>query len=186
MLILLHGTGGNERDLVDIGRHIDPDASLLGVRGNVVENGMPRYFKRLAEGVFDEDDLFLRAQELHEFLLDNLEYYAPERAHVIAVGYSNGANIAATLILKHEQIFDKAILFHAMVPFRNKDMRSLEKTKIFVGAGLNDPIIPKKETEELINVLRQQGASVVDQWFNFGHQLTMEEVQAAQEWISLN
>lgn len=179
---MFHGTGGNERDLVDIGRHIDSEASILGVRGNVVENGMPRYFRRLAEGVFDEEDLFLRAQELHEFLVDNLDHYAPKREHVTAVGYSNGANIAATLLLKHEQMFDKAILFHAMVPFRNQEMRALDNTEIFVGAGLNDPIIPKKETEELIDVLRQQGASVIDQWFNFGHQLTMEEVQAAQEW----
>jgi len=185
-LILFHGTGGNERDLVDVGRHIDSEASILGVRGNVVENGMPRYFKRLAEGVFDEEDLFFRAQELYEFLIDNLDHYAPERKHVTAVGYSNGANIAATLLLKHEQIFDKAILFHAMVPFRNQEIRALDDTKVFVGAGLNDPIIPKKETEELIDVLRQQGATVMDQWFNFGHQLTMEEVQAAQEWNSLN
>lgn len=185
-MILFHGTGGNERDLVDIGRHIDSEASILGVRGNVVENGMPRYFKRLAEGVFDEEDLFLRAQELYDFLSDNLDYYAPEREQVTAIGYSNGANIAATLLLQHEQVFDKAILFHAMVPFRNKDMRALENTKVFIGAGLNDPIIPKKETEELIHVLRVQGAPVMDKWFNFGHQLTMEEVQAAQEWNSQN
>ncbi len=184
-MILFHGTGGNERDLVDVGRHIDSEASILGVRGNVVENGMPRYFKRLAEGVFDEEDLFLRAQELHGFLVDSLNHYAPEREHVTAVGYSNGANIAATLLLKHEQIFDKAILFHAMVPFRNKDMLKLDDMSIFIGAGLNDPIIPKKETEELIKVLREQGATVKDQWFEHGHQLTMEEVQSAQEWNEL-
>lgn len=184
-MILFHGTGGNERDLIDIGRHIDSEASILGVRGNVVENGMPRYFKRLAEGVFDEEDLFLRAQELHDFLVDNLEYYARDREHVTAVGYSNGANIAATLMLKHEKIFDKAILFHAMVPFRNKDMQALDDTKIFVGAGLNDPIIPKKETEELVKVLREQGATVKDEWFEYGHQLTMEEVQAANDWNQL-
>ena len=178
----MHGTGGNEHDLLNIGRHIDSEASLLGVRGNVVEAGMPRYFKRLAEGVFDEEDLFLRAQELHDFLEDSLEHYAPERELVIAVGYSNGANIAATVMLKHESIFDKAILFHAMVPYRNHDMQVLKEAPIFEEAGINDPIIPKKETDELIEVLRKQGAAVTEKWYESGHQLTMDEVNASREW----
>lgn len=182
VIVLLHGTGGNEHDLLNIGRHIDSEASLLGVRGNVVEAGMPRYFKRLAEGVFDEEDLFLRAQELYDFLKDSLEHFAPERELVTVVGYSNGANIAATVMLKHRSIFDKVILFHAMVPYRNQDMQVLKESTIFVGAGKNDPIIPKNETEELIEVLRKQGASVTEKWYEFGHQLTMDEINDAREW----
>lgn len=182
VIVLFHGTGGNEHDLINVGRHIDSEASILGVRGNVLEAGMPRYFKRLAEGVFDEEDLFFRADELHRFLTDSLQHYAPERELVIAVGYSNGANIAATLLLKHEHIFNQAILFHAMVPYRNDDKQFLNNTQIFIGAGTNDSIIPKNETEELIEVLRKQGASVTEKWYGFGHQLTMDEVDAAREW----
>lgn len=184
VLILLHGTGGNEHDLVNIGKHIDPDASILGVRGNVLEGGMPRYFRRLSEGVFDEEDLFFRAQELHKFLKEALHHYAPKNEQISIIGYSNGANIAATLLMKHEKLADRAILFHAMVPYRNQEVRVLTNTQVFIGAGSNDPIIPQNETLELIDVLRSNHASVKDIWYNNGHQLTMNEVDDAQKWYA--
>ena len=184
VLILLHGTGGNEHDLVNVGKHIDPDASILGVRGNVLEGGMPRYFRRLSEGVFDEEDLFFRAQELHKFLIEALQHYAPKSEQITMIGYSNGANIAATLLMKHEKIASRAILFHAMVPYRNRDVRALNNTEVFIGAGSNDPIIPQNETLELIDVLRLNHASVKDIWYNSGHQLTMPEVDDAQKWYA--
>ena len=184
VLILLHGTGGNEHDLINVGKQIDSSASILGVRGNVLEGGMPRYFRRLAEGIFDEEDLFFRAQELHTFLGEALHHYAPLSKRVTAIGYSNGANIAATLIMKHEKLFDGAILFHAMVPYRNQPVQTLSNTEIFIGAGVNDPIIPKQETQELIDVLRAQQASVLEKWYSQGHQLTMEEVKDAHSWYS--
>jgi phospholipase/carboxylesterase len=184
VLILLHGTGGNEHDLINVGKHINPDASILGVRGNVLEGGMPRYFRRLSEGVFDEVDLFFRAQELHTFLKEALQYYAPKSEQITMIGYSNGANIAATLLMKHEKIVDSAILFHAMVPYRNHVVQSLDNTHVFIGAGSNDPIIPQNETLELIDVLRSNRASVKDVWYNNGHQLTMIEVEDAQKWYS--
>lgn len=184
VLILLHGTGGNEHDLINVGRHIDSSASILGVRGNVLEGGMPRYFRRLAEGIFDEEDLFFRAQELHAFLGEALHHYAPSSKLVTVIGYSNGANIAATLMMKHEKIFDRAILFHAMVPYRNQTVQALPNAEIFIGAGVNDPIIPKQETQELIDVFRAQQASVLEKWYSQGHQLTMEEVKDAHTWYS--
>lgn len=185
VLILLHGTGGNEHDLINVGKHIDPTASLLGVRGNVLEGGMPRYFRRLAEGVFDEKDLFYRAEELHTFLKKALSHYAPNTDHVTVIGYSNGANIAATLLMKYEKIVDRAILFHAMVPYRNNTVKEIQNTHIFIGAGTNDPIIPQKETQELIDVLRVQGAKVQEKWYNNGHQLTMKVIQDARDWYTL-
>lgn len=184
VLILLHGTGGNEHDLINVGKHIDSSASILGVRGNVLEGGMPRYFRRLAEGIFDEEDLFFRAEELHTFLVEALLHYAPLSKRVTVIGYSNGANIAATLMMKHEKLFNRAILFHAMVPYRNQPVQMLSNTEIFIGAGVNDPIIPKQETQELINVLRAQQASVLEKWYSQGHQLTMEEVKDAHSWYS--
>lgn len=186
VLILLHGTGGNEHDLINVGKHIDSTASILGVRGNVLEGGMPRYFRRLAEGVFDEEDLFFRAKELHAFLSEALVHYASSREQVTVIGYSNGANIAATLLMKHEKIVDLAILFHAMVPYRNLPVQKLDKTNIFMGAGSNDPIIPQNETQELIDVLRAHSASVHNIWYNNGHQLTMEEVEDAHKWYDSN
>ncbi|EPD53965.1 hypothetical protein HMPREF1210_00788 [Paenisporosarcina sp. HGH0030] len=185
VLILLHGTGGNEHDLINLGKHIDPTASLLGVRGNVLEGDMPRYFRRLAEGIFDEKDLFYRAEELHTFLKEALSHYAPNTDLVTVIGYSNGANIAATLLMKYEKIVDRAILFHAMVPYRNNTVKEIQNAHIFIGAGTNDPIIPQKETQELIDVLRVQGAKVQEKWYNNGHQLTMKEIQDARDWYSL-
>ncbi|MFD1737579.1 alpha/beta hydrolase [Bacillus salitolerans] len=183
-LVLLHGTGGNERDLLPLAEMIAPEASVLGVRGNVLENGMPRFFKRLAEGVFDEEDLKYRTKELHRFLDDAAQKYEFNRHNLVAIGYSNGANIAASLLYHYQDAFHAAILFHAMVPLRDVTLPDLHATSVFIGAGENDPLIPAPETKELIETLRRANSDVTEYWTKGGHQLTKEEVVKAKEWFS--
>lgn len=181
-LLILHGTGGDENSLLQLAELVDAQANVLSVRGNVLENGMPRFFKRLAEGVFDFEDLALRTNELYDFIREASERYAFDRTKVIAIGYSNGANIAANLLFTYEDALHGAILHHPMVPRRDADMPNLRDAAVFIGAGVNDPMCTKSESEELAERLTAAGASVETAWFNFGHQLTMDEVQAATAW----
>lgn len=181
-LVLLHGTGGNESDLFPIAEMIDPDLNVLGIRGNVSENGMPRFFKRLAEGIFDMEDLKKRTDELHQFLKDAAKEHHFNVDQLIAVGYSNGANIAANVLYEHGSVFQGAMLFHAMVPQKGKQLSSLPDTSVFVGAGKRDPMIPAAETETLIADLRDAGANVEAYWTNGGHQLTRDEIESAKSW----
>src|SRR5690625_2271037 len=181
-LLLLHGTGGNEEDLLPLARKIDPDASVLSVRGNVSENGMPRYFKRLAEGVFDEEDLIARTEELKNFVDDAAKEYQFDRSHVIAIGYSNGANIAASLLFHYADVLKGAILHHPMVPRRGIELPDMSNVNVFIAAGENDPLCSKEESEDLEELLTTAKASVKIHWENNGHQLTRTEVEAAREW----
>ncbi|WP_010651920.1 alpha/beta hydrolase [Oceanobacillus massiliensis] len=181
-LLLLHGTGGTEQDLLQLAEIIDKEANILSVRGNVLENGMPRFFKRLAEGVFDEDDLIFRTKELNEFLDEAAMKYEFDRSNITAVGYSNGANIAASLLFHYKDALNKAILHHPMVPRRGIEMTDLTGKAVFIAAGTNDPICPAQESEELTSLLKNAGADVELHWENRGHQLTIDEVQAAAAW----
>ncbi|WP_405098950.1 alpha/beta hydrolase [Oceanobacillus sp. FSL H7-0719] len=181
-LLLLHGTGGNEHDLLPLAEIIDKDANVLSVRGNVLENGMPRFFKRLAEGVFDEEDLIFRTTELNNFLDEAAEKYEFDRTNITAVGYSNGANIAASLMFHYENALKTAILHHPMVPRRGIKLPNLAEKRVFIAAGTNDPICPPQESEELNKLLANAGAEVELHWENRGHQLTMNEVNAATAW----
>jgi len=183
-LLLLHGTGGTEQDLLPLAKRIDETASVLSVRGNVLENGMPRFFRRLAEGVFDEADLLFRTQELHDFVDKASTEYAFDRDNVIAIGYSNGANIAGSLLFHMEHSLKGAILHHPMVPRRGIALPDLSKTPVFIGAGRNDRMCPPQETDELVKLLEGAGASVDVHWENNGHQLTGTEVKAAGEWYN--
>ncbi|MGD6831692.1 alpha/beta hydrolase [Sutcliffiella halmapala] len=183
VLLLLHGTGGTENDLLPVAEMIDPDASVLSVRGNVSENGMPRFFRRLAEGVFDEEDLIFRTKELHQFLDDAAEKYGFDRQEVIAVGYSNGANIAGSLLFHYEDSLNGAILYHPMVPRRGVALPDLSSVPVFIGAGKNDPICPASETEELSSLLTEAHAQVEVHWEHQGHQLTHSEVSASKKWL---
>lgn len=185
VLLLLHGTGGTEQDLLPLAEMLDPDASVLSVRGNVTENGMPRFFRRLSEGVFDEEDLIFRTKELHDFLAEAAEKYQFNRENVIAVGYSNGANIAGSLLFHYEKVLKAAILYHPMVPRRGMELPDLSTTTVFIGAGKNDPICPASETEELSNLLEAAGSKVEIHWEYQGHQLTHTEVQASKKWYDL-
>ncbi|MFD2442669.1 alpha/beta hydrolase [Bacillus sp. CGMCC 1.16607] len=181
-LLLLHGTGGNELDLLPLAGRIDEEASVLSVRGNVLENGMPRFFRRLAEGVFDEEDLVFRTKELNEFLDEAAEKYEFDRNNIIAIGYSNGANIAASLLFHYKNALKGAILHHPMVPRRGINLPDLTGKSVFIAAGTNDPICSPMESTELQSLLDKANANVELHWENRGHQLTMEEVEAAAHW----
>ncbi|MFC4559563.1 alpha/beta hydrolase [Virgibacillus kekensis] len=183
-LLLLHGTGGTEQDLLPLAKEIDPDANVLSVRGNVSENGMPRFFKRLAEGVFDEEDLIARTKELNEFLDQAAKENNFDRDNITAVGYSNGANIAASLMFHYKGALNSAILHHPMVPRRGIELPDLSGKRVFIAAGTNDPICPSKESEDLKALLEEAGADVELHWENNGHQLTYNEVAAAAKWYN--
>ena len=183
-LLLLHGTGGNERDLIPLGRELDPNASLLSPRGKVLENGMPRFFRRLAEGVFDLEDLKKRTHELADFVVASAQHYEFDLKKIVAVGYSNGANIAASILLLRPEILSAAILFRAMVPLVPETRPNLNSKRIWIGGGAHDPIIPASNTKELVEMLRSSGADVTIRFFQSGHQLTSEDVDLAREWLT--
>jgi predicted esterase len=184
-LLLLHGTGGNERDLIALGRELDPNAALLSPRGKVLENGMPRFFRRLAEGVFDLEDLKYRTNELADFVAAAAQHYGFASDNVVAVGYSNGANIAASILLLRPKILSAAILFRAMVPLIPERQPNLSSIRVWIGAGAHDPIIPTSETNALAELLRNDGADVTIRFFQTGHQLTRDDVDAARDWLAL-
>ncbi|ASS68336.1 phospholipase/carboxylesterase [Paenibacillus sp. RU4T] len=183
-LVLFHGTGGTEHDLLPLAELISPESAVLSVRGSVLENGMPRFFRRLAEGIFDEEDLVRRTGELRDFLDEAAAKYGLDRSNMIAAGYSNGANIAASLIFHEAVSFRGAALHHPMVPRRGLKLPELNGLPVFIGAGTNDRICPPHETEELESLLAGAGADVDLRWENYGHQLTRTEVEAAAAWFA--
>jgi phospholipase/carboxylesterase len=183
-LLVLHGTGGNEQDLVPLARQISPDAAILSPRGKVLENGMyPRFFRRLAEGVFDIEDLKFRTNELANFVRDASKVYDFDMHRVIAVGYSNGANIGASMLLLHPEILSAAVLFRAMVPLVPRVLPDLNNKHIFMSSGLYDPIVPKQDAERLVELFKKAGAKVSLYWQNSGHELVIEEVKRTKEWL---
>jgi len=183
-LLLLHGTGGNENDLLALGRELLPGANLLSPRGKVLEHGMPRFFRRLAEGVFDEEDLKLRTEELARFVEEASERYGFDPGKLFAVGFSNGANIAAGLLLSCPDLLRGAVLLRPMVPFEPEALPDLSGVRIFVGAGELDQMVPKENTERLVELLRGSGAEVQARWQRTGHGLSREEVEEAKRWLS--
>jgi predicted esterase len=184
-LLLLHGTGGNERDLIPLGRELDPNAALLSPRGKVLENGMPRFFRRLSEGVFDLEDLKYRTNELADFVAAASQHYGFASDNVVAVGYSNGANIAASILLLRPEILSAAILFRAMVPLIPETQPNLSSIRVWIGAGAHDPIIPTSESNALAELLRNDGGDVTIRYFQTGHQLTRDDLDAARDWLTL-
>ena len=183
-LLLLHGTGGDENDLVPLGRELAPGAAILSPRGKVSEYGAARFFRRLAEGVFDREDLVFRTHELAGFIEAAAEEYGVDPSRLVAVGYSNGANIAASLMLLHPGLLRAAILFRAMVPFEPETPPDLSGMPLFLAAGRRDQMIPPQNTERLAEILRGAGADLDLRWRNTGHPLTYEEVAEAKEWLS--
>lgn len=183
-LLLLHGTGGNEDDLIQVGQMISPSASLLSPRGKVLENGMPRFFKRLAEGVFDLEDLKFRTRELADFVKDASSIYGFDLNKTIAVGFSNGANIAASLLLSYPGTLMGAILFRAMVPFIPNSPLDLSDKKVLLSAGVYDPIVSESQTQSLYNILKKSRTNVTLKWQQSGHNLTESDILDAKEWLS--
>ena len=182
-LLLLHGTGGNERDLIPLGRELDPRAALLSPRGKILENGMPRFFRRLAEGVFDLEDLKKRTNELAAFVAAAAQHYGFASDKVVAIGYSNGANIAASMLLLRPEILRAAILFRAMVPLVPEKLPDLSLLRVWIGAGNQDAIIPTSETQRLVELLRNARADVTIRFFTGGHNLTNHEIEIARDWL---
>lgn len=183
-LLLLHGTGGNERDLIPLGRELAPGAAILSPRGQVSEHGAPRFFRRLAEGVFDMEDLVFRTHELAGFVEAAAREYGFDPSKLVAAGYSNGANIAASLMLLHPGLLRAAVLFRAMVPLEPEVTPDLSETPVFMASGRMDQIIPSDNTERLASILREAGAEVDLRWRDTGHALTYEEVGEAREWLA--
>ena len=183
-LLLLHGTGGDENDLVPLGRELAQGAAILSPRGKVSEYGAARFFRRLAEGVFDHEDLVFRTHELADFIEAASREYDFDRSKLVAVGYSNGANIAASLMLLHPSLLRAAVLFRAMVPFEPENVPDLSRMPVFLAAGRMDTMIPPENTERLVEILREAGADLDLRWRDTGHALTYEEVAEAKEWLS--
>ncbi|HEX4641490.1 MAG TPA: alpha/beta hydrolase [Chthoniobacterales bacterium] len=183
VFLLLHGTGGDENDMIPIGRDLDPDAALLSLRGNVLENGMPRFFRRFAEGVFDEADVIRRANELADFIGTAAARYDFNPTQLTAVGYSNGANIAAAVLLLRPGTIMSALLFRAMVPLTPASEPDLHGARILICSGRRDPIIPMENAERLTAMFRRAGADVTLRLEDASHQLAFSEVEAAKKWL---
>ncbi|QQE78335.1 alpha/beta hydrolase [Alicyclobacillus sp. SO9] len=182
-LLLLHGTGGTEEDLLAAGKFLAPSAALLGVRGKVLERGMPRFFRRVAEGVFDEEDLMFRTRELAHFTEEAAKMYKLNPKKIFAVGYSNGANIAASMLLLEPSILSGAVLFRSMVPLEPKPLPDLTGTPILMLSGRQDPIVPVSNSERLAQLFSEIGANVTLNWESTGHGLTRPELEIAKSWI---
>ncbi|HEX5438828.1 MAG TPA: alpha/beta hydrolase [Gemmatimonadaceae bacterium] len=183
-LFLLHGTGGDENDLLSLGAMLLPGAARLAPRGQVLEHGMPRFFRRRAVGVFDEVDLARRTGELAAFLAAAAALYGFDASRVIAVGYSNGANIAASALLTYPQLFAGAVLFRAMVPFEPATLPSLPGTPVFLANARGDQLIQPENAARLAALLERAGARVTHHWTNGSHALAATEVRAAASWLT--
>ena len=183
-LLLLHGTGGNEDDLLPLGRMIDDRAALLSPRGKVLEHGMLRFFRRLAEGVFDHEDLVNRTHELAGFIKQATGEYDLNPGRLYAMGFSNGANIAASLLLLHPGLLAGAVLLRVMTPFEPETPPDLSGKPVYLAAGRSDQIVPPEDTERLAELLREAGAEVRLDWQPGGHGIGRAEVEAAQSWFA--
>lgn len=181
-LLLLHGTGGDEADLLPLGRMVAPGAALLSPRGRVLENGMPRFFRRMAEGVFDFDDVRAKADELADFVEEARRAYGLEAP--IALGFSNGANIAAALLYRRPEALAGAVLIRAMVPLEEAPAVSLSGKPVLVLSGAADPIIPAQNAARLVRTLSDAGADVAHHVLPAGHGLTQSDVGLAAEWLA--
>jgi phospholipase/carboxylesterase len=180
-LLLLHGTGGSEDDLLPLGRLVAPGSALLSPRGKVLEGGMPRFFRRIAEGVFDETDVRRRANELADFIAEAQELYklmAP-----IAVGFSNGANIAAAVLQLRPDALSGAALLRAMVPLQNPPSVNLAGKPVLMLSGASDPIVPVENARRLASLLTEAGATVQHRVLPAGHVLTQADLSFTKDWI---
>lgn len=180
-LLLLHGTGADQHDLVPIGRQVAPTKPLLSPLGKVREQGMPRWFRRHEEGVFDVDDLRRRAAELAGFLDEAAEVYEVER--YVALGFSNGANIAGGLLLLHPEALRGAVLLRPMVPLEPDELPDLSGVPVYMASGEADRMIPEGSAERMASLLEEAGADVTHRWAEAGHGLTRDEVADVRGWL---
>jgi phospholipase/carboxylesterase len=181
-LVLLHGTGGDETDIIPLGREIAPGAALLSPRGNVLEGGMPRFFRRFREGLFDEDDVRRRAGELANFVAEARRAYG--LAQPLVLGYSNGANIAAAVLLLHPETLAGAILLRAMAPLAEPPRPDLSGVPVLVLSGSSDPIAPQSNAQRLAAALAAAGARVERDDLPAGHGLTQADVKRSKAFYA--
>jgi phospholipase/carboxylesterase len=183
-LLLLHGTGGTEEDLLPLGAELLPGAAQLSPRGQVLENGMPRFFRRLAEGVFDLDDVRRRAHELADFVDSARTTYDMGPQAPVAVGFSNGANIAAAMLLLRPRTLGGALLLRAMVPLEPDPLPVLDGAPVQINAGTADPIVTPAQSEALGSLLQRAGASVSVDWIRAGHGLTRQDLDVGRQFLA--
>ncbi len=181
-VLLLHGTGGDENDLIGVGRMVAPDAALLSPRGKVLEGGMPRFFRRLAEGVFDEDDVKRRANELADFIAEAREAYGLPAP--LALGFSNGANIAAATLLLRPEALVGAVLIRAMVPMSEPPVANLTGKPVLILSGSMDPMVPAANADRLAAMLKDTGADVQHRTLPAGHGLSQADIALARDFIT--
>lgn len=182
VFVLLHGTGGNEKDLLPLAEKFNPNYNQLAIRGNVKENGMNRFFKRHAEGKYDWKDLEFRAQELYGFIQKKAEEYQFKLDNLILVGFSNGSNIAIKLMLEKPEIFKQAILFAPMYPKNVNEIQDFTESNVFLSLGINDPIVKKSESQRVIDLFQKRGAHVTTIWGE-GHHIHPEALKKASDWL---
>ena len=182
LLFLLHGTGGDETDLLDLGHSLLPGAHLISPRGDVSEGGAPRFFKRLGMGVYDMADLARATDKLAAFIASKIDEHKPSATY--ALGYSNGANILASVLFKSPELIDKAVLMHPLIPFAPNPQPKLKSRKVLITAGRRDPIAPVDLTEALSAYFATQGASATIAWHEGGHEIRREELLAAQKLLA--
>ncbi|MEB8262754.1 methylhydroquinone degradation carboxylesterase MhqD [Mammaliicoccus sciuri] len=181
VFLLLHGTGGDERDLLPLAEMLDPTYSILSVKGEVSENGMARYFKRLGEGQYDLEDLEYRGQELYQFIEASSKEYGFNLEAVIPVGFSNGSNMAINLILREQTPFQKALLFAPLYPLDlENNHKDLSHFNVFLSMGVRDPIVTNAQSERVIEIFKERNATVIEAWVN-SHEITQEAVLKARE-----
>lgn len=183
-LLLLHGTGGDENDLLPLGQAVLPGAALLSPRGRVLENGMPRFFRRFGEGRFDEANLREEARALANFVAAAAQEYQFDPARVVALGFSNGANIAASLLLLHPHVLAGVVLLRPMLPLMPPQLPDLAGKPVLISAGQHDPIVPPANTLQLANLLQSAGAEVTLKRQPLGHNLAQPDVQASAHWLN--
>lgn len=183
VFVLLHGTGGDEHSLLQVANFLDADATYLAIRGDVKENGMNRYFKRYADGSYDEEDLYMRGDSLMKFIEEMSQTYGFGLEDVVLVGFSNGANIAVNLLLQDDYKINKGILMSPLYSIDTSHLtQSKEKVNVFISMGRHDPICSVEESEHVVSLFADRGANVEEFWGD-SHEVTVEILEAAREWL---
>jgi len=180
-ILLLHGTGGDENDLLLFGQAVAPGFALLSPRGKVLEAGMPRFFRRLKEGIFDEEDVRQRASELADFIDEARDTYRLEAP--IAVGFSNGANVAAAVLQLRPEVLSGAVLLRAMVPLMHPPEADLTGKSVLIVSGATDPIVPAENAAGLAAILTGTGAMVDHRTLPVGHNLSQADILITKTWL---
>ncbi|MEA2552638.1 MAG: phospholipase/carboxylesterase, partial [Fimbriimonadaceae bacterium] len=183
VLLALHGTGGDENDLIPLAQSIDPDASIISPRGRVNEDGANRFFRRFSEGVFDQEDMQRQTEGLADFLGKARDEYGFEFTDVVTLGFSNGANMGLSLLLRRPELLSGGIIFRGMVPFEAENV-DLSGKRVFLANGRDDPMVPIGNATKLGEMLKKAGADVEQLWIDGGHNLTQEDIAAAKSWLA--